>query len=159
VGALNSANALRWFTRLDDLIFDIDSTPRPSGSGVFDRDIRYSWAYMLKRPRASDPSVVEMTVVIFNKRTLGLGGSLSLPESLYQTAAGDTITFDIVKNTITLTTASALPAVRAGDWLLDASYIPNPAGTNGTVNGYFYRVVGLTELANNKMEYEVQPSL
>lgn len=164
--------AMRWFTLLDDVYFDIDGTARyvnqptapwaASNMGSVERDIRYSWAYMLRRPKTSNPSIVDLTVLVFNRRTLALSTSLGLDENLYQV---NEVKFDTVRNTITLDPAAGnvLPAARNGDWLLDATYIPDPTNQYGTVNGYFYRVVGQTETVGvngpSAIEYEVQPEL
>jgi type II secretory pathway pseudopilin PulG len=153
-----SSYALRWFTLLDDIIFDTEGKARDTGTGTIERDIRYSWAYLLRRPRTSNYSVVDMTVVVFNRRTLALSSNLDLSESLYQ---GTEVTFDPARNTITLdpSATSVLPTARPGDWLLDATYIPNIGNSYGTVNGYFYRIVGMTETSTTGMEYEVMPEL
>ncbi len=47
-----------WFTLFDDLAFNsADGTPQVSGAAVL-RDTRYSWAYLLQRPRTADSSIV-----------------------------------------------------------------------------------------------------
>ena len=103
---------------------------------------------MLKRPRTSDHSVVEMSVVVYNKRPIM---SNILTRIYYQTqpvAGGlSEVVFDPVGNTIKITVppTDTVPPAGPGDWLLDASYIPNPAGTYGEVNGNFYRMVDVTE--------------
>jgi prepilin-type N-terminal cleavage/methylation domain-containing protein len=160
-GVPSSGLALRWTCLLDEIPFAPDSTPEPEtpGSTTFARDSRYCWSYMLKRPRTSDPSVVDMSVVVYNKRPIL---SSVFNEYLYQTQQGGPteVTFDPVGNNITIAPSADnfVPSVRPGDWLLDASYVPNQAGTYGTVNGYFYRIVGVTETADG-YTFEVQQPL
>ncbi len=163
--------AYRWFTLQDDLIFSADEStdggtpfnldPNP-GAGkpaIIRRDIRYSWAYLVQRPRSADPSIVTCSVVVYNKRPLALTGGLALAEATYGA------TFDLTKNTISidwgaLGNPKVPPSVRPGDWLLDCSYVPSIVkGVNyGSAHGNFYRVVGVTESPGQptKFEYEVQ---
>src|SRR4051812_18636147 len=80
---LQPAFALRWFTGLDDIYFDLDGTSRRLTANTIERDIRYSWAYLLKRPRTSDSGLIDLTIVVFNKRTLALSTQLDLNEALF----------------------------------------------------------------------------
>ena len=172
----SNVSATRWFSLLDDIIFTADGVPQylvptnltttPPTPGVFQpRDTHYSWAYMLKRPRTSDRSVVELTVAVFKNRAISqTPGALGLNEYLYQTnGATNEVTMDPVENTIKIdVTASGnvVPSVRTGDWLLDASYVPSPTNTAyATVNGYFYRVVGVDENSPTSFTYTVQQPL
>src|SRR5262249_22084043 len=58
-----------WFSLLDDMNFTEDGVPDTS-TGEIERDGRFTWAYMLRRPKTSDPSVVEVSVIVFNRRSL-----------------------------------------------------------------------------------------
>ena len=126
-----------WNCLLDDLPFAIDSTLQydaapvpPNVPGAFTRDIRFCWAYMLRRPRSSDRSVVDMNLVVYSSRAI-LNSQFN--EYLYQNPPGgkSEVTFDPVGNTITIdVTASGnvVPSVRPGDWLLDAVIYPTFRG-------------------------------
>ena len=162
---LKSAN--HWFTIQDDVVWGLDGTPKmivgpdlltsPPTPGRFNRDTRYSWAYMLQRPRTADPSFVNLTVCVFNSRAL----TGSLNEYLYQSTLNE-VTFDPVANTITLVVNPSVntlhPAV-PGNWLLDASYVPSATGPYATVNANFYRIVAVKQNGANSVTYEVQPPL
>ena len=66
-----------WFSLLDDLNFETNALPttqNPSPPGAVvagtnvERTGRFTWAYMLRRPRLNDPTVVEMSVVVYSNR-------------------------------------------------------------------------------------------
>lgn len=163
----------RWFTLLDDIEFESDLTagtpgaPRLLGAGSpqFNRDVRYSYALMCQRPRYGDPSVVNVSVVVYNKRPLSLTGSLSLPEYAYKTY------FDPGNQLVTVdysAAGSVPPPIRVGDWLLDTTeYKRPPVGGNvyGSAHANFYRVVGINEIADptgqnrQLVQFEVQTPL
>src|SRR5207249_4505962 len=113
------ANIFSWFALLDDLNFD--SSEQNGGvapiinqvtglPGPLQRDIRYTWAYMVQRPRSSDRSIASCAVVVYRQRPLSLTQNLALPEAAYNA------TFNITKNTITLdwTGAAGPPNLRPG---------------------------------------------
>jgi len=164
-GSTSTTLTFQWFTLLDDLIFDSSDlqggTPfnfNPNGGTpkVIRRDIRYSWAYMLQRPRSSDPSIVSCSVVVYNKRPLSLSGGLGLSESTYPAS------FSPKTNTIAVNFGSLpAPNVRAGDWILDSTMYQTPSRTTpgvtyGSAHAYFYRVVGVNQTGPTTIEYEVQ---
>jgi prepilin-type N-terminal cleavage/methylation domain-containing protein len=163
--AAGNQAAFRWFTLLDDIDFEslatgltLPGSPRalvpPAPLPVFVRDIRYSYAYLCQRPRQADTSVVDTSVVVYNKRPLSGVGNLSLAEYPYPTS-----TFDPTANTITINYAGLTPPpLRAGDWVLDAS----PVSSGGNVvsaHGYFYRVVEATDLGGSVLQVEVETPL
>jgi hypothetical protein len=173
--APNRLEALRWLTLQDDIDFEDaiagngpPGTPRlllpppyPPNAKVFIRDTRYSYAFLCQRPRYADASVVDMAVVVYNKRSLGMTGALTLPEYVYNSA------FNLANNTVTVNYAgNTPPPVRPGDWVLDASPITtdgkvfNPK-TNQvvTAHGYFYRVVAVNDLGGNLAEFELETPL
>jgi hypothetical protein len=125
---------LNSFLLQDDMLFDSNGvaiTDGGNGLGTLKRSARYSAAYMLRRPRTADPSVVDITVVIYSGR------------GVYDTAgdAGEIVVSATATGTssVNLTT---LPAnVQGGTWLLDIT--PNQGaavGIYGPVNAFFYRV-------------------
>lgn len=171
-GNRNSA-AFKWFARLDDYLFDdteaAGGTPiqfaaaTKTNPPVLRRDLHYSWAYLMQRPRSSDPTMATCAVVVYNKRPLALTANLGLAETTYQS------TYNIGTNTFSVDWGSQnLPApnVRAGDWILDATFVRTqktaggvpvvPPQFFGTNHAFFYRVVGVTETSNTAADYEVQ---
>jgi hypothetical protein len=164
--------ALRWFSLLDDLNFELDGKPKvtvpPSG---IERYNLYSWAYLLQRPRSRDESVTHLSVVVYKQRPLSLTGGLTLPEYIYDTS------YDTSTNLVILdySATGVAPNLKSGDWILDST----PVTTVGaqeyygaavvppalapfayrTAHGNFYRVVSATEVAGNKIEIEVQQPL
>jgi len=155
----NNTKAYKWFSLLDDLNFETNQVgggiPPPQGD-PFQRDIRYSWAYMLQRPRSADTSIVNCSVVVYNKRPLSFSGILALPEAAYGEIFGKkNVSFDPTRNTISIDwTNYAIPNLRTGDWILDCTRV---IGTNyGSAHAYFYRVVGITETGVSSADYEVQ---
>jgi hypothetical protein len=154
-----TTDAYKWFTLLDDCQFASDELGSggkalafPPSSAIR-RDTRYSWAYLLQRPRSSDPSIVTCSVVVFDKRPLLPTNSLALAESAYGA------TFDPANNRITVSWGNGPPPnVRTGDWILDCTVVTvNPYAS---AHGYFYRVVGITEGVTEQgapvLAYEVQ---
>jgi hypothetical protein len=151
-------DAFRWFTQLDDIDFEsaatggftLPGTPRslvpvpPAPQPSFVRDIRYSYAFLCQRPRQADTSIVDTSVVVYNKRPLsGAPGGLSLSEYAYPTS-----TFNPTNNTILIDySAGGLPppALRAGDWVLDASPVYSAPNVVVSAHGYFYRVVEVSD--------------
>lgn len=139
---------LSWFSLLDDITFNpsgLPLVPKPPAVATVQRENRYSWAYLLRRPRFSDPSVVEMTIAVYDRRPLVLlsdtdkpvGGSLFLPvgENAYAVESDPTDPL----NTVSLVYGGGLqkPALRPGGWILDATPLPG--------HGYFYRVVSVSD--------------
>jgi hypothetical protein len=160
---VNNTKVYKWFSLLDDLNFVQD----PVGGGVpdapFQRDIRYSWAYLVQRPRSADASIVNLSVVVFNKRPLSLTPALTLSEAAYINNGNTPVSnvmFDPTRNTISLDwTNSPIPNLRTGDWILDCTYVPTTLANGtpaGSAHGFFYRVVGITETGISSADYEVQ---
>jgi hypothetical protein len=152
-------NIYRNFTLWDDIVFDrfnIPGTPEltPAPALLVKRDTRYSWAYMMRRPMTSDPSIVDCSVVIFDQRTLSLTNSLNLEEYLFPNAffnpSLSTVTIDY-----SLANPPSPPPVRPGDWILDNTYYSPRPGV-GSANANFHRVVAVENLGGTIIRYEVQ---
>src|SRR5262249_22824274 len=124
--------------------------------GVVQSEGRYSWAYLLRRPRSTDRSVVDLTVVVYSGRSLYRGSG----ESAY----GD-VGFDPSTNIVSVPYAGDKPAIRVGGWILDASLAIQevPPGSGNFVpqpHGFFYRVVNITEKPNQlDLELQTNPRL
>jgi hypothetical protein len=170
---------LRWFTLPDDIAFYTDDKIGPMGTpdlttGAIQRDGRYSWGLMLRRPRSIVPGVVEATVVVYSQRPLGLtidplrpvavpSGEIAYAapptgapgSSGYSNRKGDTII------TISIAAGQERPPLRKGSWILDSSIegVGGPQATNGWSHGFFYRVVGITDAPGGLMDLEVQTPL
>jgi hypothetical protein len=143
----------RFFTLTDDILFTPDGTPDLSVGLSVKRDADYSWAYLLRRPRASIPSVVEMSIVVYNKRSVSTSPSLNPNEAAFSA------TFNNAASSVQLTWNATTPApiIRPNGWILDASLVPNV--NNGAAparpHGYFYRVTDVTTLGPNQVELQV----
>jgi hypothetical protein len=150
---------LKFFTIQDDITFD--NTGIPIGvPNQIEREGRYSWAYLLRRPRYSVSSVVDMTVIIYSGRSQAVLG-----ESAY-----GPVGFNPNLNTVTVSWNPAAgqqaPNIRPGTWILDAT-VQNPYKINPTTNmpyvppypdphGFFYRVIGVIEAAPTQLILELQ---
>jgi hypothetical protein len=82
--------ALQWFSLLDDIVFDTTgSTPgygyplTVAAPNTFERNNDFTWAYMMRRPLSGDPTVAEVTVVAYYKRSLALNSSLQGDEAAF----------------------------------------------------------------------------
>jgi hypothetical protein len=155
------SETLRWFAFLDDYDFD-----RLVGVTSFPvtRDYRYSWAYLLRRPKTSEPTVVDMSVMVFKSRPMALTSTVTLREFVYGPGSPyPPALFDPQRNIVTidynLLTGGAgdPPPLRAGDWILGAS--ATQTANFRYSHAYFYRAVSVTEIAGNKVEVEVQTPL
>lgn len=161
----------QWFTDLNDIDFENGApgaTPSPPGSprllvpanNTISRDTRYSWAYLVQRPRYGDYSVVDASIVVYYKRSVSPTGNTSLPEYSYPNSA----VFDTNRNVISISYANNVPPpVRVGDWVMDnTAYtfkVPNDPNTYGSAHGYFYRAVGVNDIGGDVLEIEVETPL
>ncbi len=123
----SSSDSARWFTLLDDITFDPNGQP---ASQSFTREGHYSWAYMLRQPSASVPSVIDLTVVVYN------GRSALKPEDAYPN-----VPFTKDTRMVSFTWSGAKPNVQRGGWILDATQLD----VNGQAHGFFYRIANVTE--------------
>lgn len=144
----------RWFTSMDDLVFDKAGIPDQIQPQVFDRVSAFSWAYLLRRPLQGAPGVVNMSVVVYYKRPISLTNALQTGEAIYDA------TFSPADSTISLAwgAGQSPPNLNLGNWILDttpvlSSRVPNKFGPS---HANFYRVVGLTETGPNSLTLEVQ---
>jgi hypothetical protein len=150
---------------LDDVTWDINGLAAMPG-GTVQREGRYSWAYLVRRPRFSVPSVVDVSVVVYSGRSpvfLGenaYGGPVNAnnPNGLVEFGTGN----NIVVINWNPAAGQQKPTIRNGSWVLDATMGRRiKAGANDFFDpdpyGFFYRVVSVTEDPNaNQMILELQ---
>jgi prepilin-type N-terminal cleavage/methylation domain-containing protein len=151
----------RLFALPDDLTFDPNNNwaAGPGGTtlGSVQRDGRYSYAYLMRRPRARVTSVVDVAIVVYSGRLLS-----SSTESAYVVTGQDA-------NSVTLGYTGDRPAVRRGTWLLDVTSELSSANPNATerdnamrygpVHGNFYRVVNVTDSSSTELTVELEPTI
>jgi hypothetical protein len=169
-GLGDNAKILQHFTLRDDITFDPNfdpsSAPRPGTPKIIaftnpkvtiQRETRFSWAYLLRRPMTTNRSIVDCSIVVFDKRVTTPTLGAPIPETVFQ----DKAYFDPAKSTITLDVTGVVPPpIRPGNWIYDATLVQT--ATNGTAHGAFYRVVAADELilgGNQCVRYEVQTPL
>ena len=145
--------AYRFHSLLDDVQFDKDT-----GAGIpvgapttVERENRYTWAYMLRRPRASDASVVDESVILYNGRP----ALNPLPEHVYLP-----IVFNQGSTSLDIPYADLnvpKPDIKKGNWVLDATMRQPLTGNTfqPEPHGYFYRVVGVTDTVSTSGKPQV----
>jgi prepilin-type N-terminal cleavage/methylation domain-containing protein len=158
LSSASNAQVLSLFSSQDELNFGDPG----AGNGVplipVQRDQRYSWAYLVRRPAAYEPRVLEISIVIYNGRSLQFTTDfVPMGESIYYAdfTQGSTL--------VTLTQIQPLaqdwpPALKAGQWILDTTIRdPNfPLSTGFTPHGYFYRVVSVNQTTATTVDVEIQ---
>jgi hypothetical protein len=133
---------LQWCTFLDDINFDKNATPAML-AGTVERGSAYSWAYLLRRPKNSVPSLVEMWVIVYQQRPVSLKGLTVGGDETVYSPPPTWIWNPATPNVVTL---AGTPSLRPGSWILDCS--PGPKSSTGLStpgNARFYRVVGITQ--------------
>jgi prepilin-type N-terminal cleavage/methylation domain-containing protein len=138
--------AMQNFLLLDDIYFQ----PPPAAVGqanlsglpnspVYDRDPRYSFAYMVRRPSISQPSITEMTVVTY------VGRSLAPSFGTFEENAYSPVAFNTATTQVTVPYTQARPIkVKPGGWILDSTML-DATGSQPEPHGYFYRVVDVID--------------
>jgi prepilin-type N-terminal cleavage/methylation domain-containing protein len=159
-GLTPAAAASRFCTLLDDITFSngaplANGTANPFTGGTPDlstgslqRAGWYTWAYLLQRPNAASDAVVNMSIVVYQKRPLQLQ-----PSEFPYNAAGA-----VGSNSVTLAWNPATqfqPPIRRNSWLLDTSNL-----VTGVPHGDFYRVVNATVVTGaNQVIVELDKTL
>lgn len=65
---MGAADAMRACTQEDEIAFARNGQPEDNGAGNVNRANQYSWAYMCRFPKGTDPNVVDMTIVLYSGR-------------------------------------------------------------------------------------------
>jgi prepilin-type N-terminal cleavage/methylation domain-containing protein len=143
----DAAAAPRYCTLLDDITFIQGGTPDLSTSSV-QRAGWYTWAYMLQQASTGSNEVINMSIVVYQKRPLQLAPS----EFLYSVSPAATAGTNSV--TLTWTSGQFQPPIRRNSWLLDASTL-----VTGQPHGDFYRVVNYTLTGANTIVVELEKNL
>ena len=141
----------KWFTILDDMRFnDLGNNlgiPELTSANQVEREGQYSWAYLLVRPQSTVTNVVDLTIVVYKGRLF----QLPLGETAYKP-----VTFDPSSNMVRIAwdpTMQPKPPIRKGGWILDATL---PTALGEVPHGFFYRVVGVSDLADGAILLELQ---
>ncbi len=166
------AAALPWFTLTDDTEFDANGQTvfsGPQANGTVKRNSKFSWAYLVRRPRWSDPSAAEVAVVVYGSRPLRTAAKEDLYSAVAYTTDPTAAAFGNTSLTLDLTSNPKAPNLRVGSWLMDVSSeydTPNnkffaEASLHGPAHSYFYRVVSVSENAGlaNAVRVELQTPL
>jgi hypothetical protein len=157
------------------------------GTNQLNREGRYTWAYMARRQTAMVPSPpvtpgsqpvppINLAVVVYSGRSPGVDfAGNPLGETAYNVTFGPAP--DNSPNIVRIdwTGQPNRPTVRRGAWVLDARMLPNPlvapgaaiplpaAGAGQTTTnvpqGYFYRVVNVTDVGPTQIDLEIQRAL
>jgi hypothetical protein len=162
-GTLNNQWLDRWCTLSDDITFQENGIPS-TNTGTVQRENRYTWAWLLRRPKANDPTVVDVTVVVYSGRSLTSLGETAFTSGVNPNTLNITtgVWFDPSSKFVDIAwpVGSPRPSVRTGSWILDATmeyYVPGPPPVNvPDPHGFFYRVVGVTDLSSNSIRLELQ---
>jgi hypothetical protein len=135
------------FSLLDDLTFDSDGLPLKA-NGMIERQGRYTWSYLFRRPNHKNRDIVEMTVVVYSGRSVDVPS----PEEQFVT---EIITDPRV---VRINYAGrAKPALRRGSWILDATIFNNIGDKDP--QGQFYRVTNVDDSVPNILTIDLQTQL
>jgi hypothetical protein len=143
----------RWFVLEDELTFAPGGEPegpKQAPPAPVERYRRYSWAYLLHRPRLSEPNIADLTIVLFSGRRLEKAGLVSSPTgevTLIGPAGSRVFVANSTTATVSIAGNGGLPApIKNGEWIFDATVRPGTQQAAPIFNGYFYRVVHVGEV-------------
>jgi hypothetical protein len=130
----SNQHALRLCSLMDTMGFN-EGVPDPG-----ERELRYNWLWVLRRPDVADPHTCDMTVVVFDRRA-----------HLHATTGAEDVLATINNGTIpgqsSLTFNAFNPEtnIRPGKWIMDATISPTvPTPRPGIRHANFYRIVSVT---------------
>jgi Tfp pilus assembly protein PilV len=141
----NSSTAMRWCSLQDDMTFDTNGRAGNGTNFSVKREGRYTWAYLIKRPRNLVQEVADLTIVVYSGRNLQTAGGET-------TSTGTGVSHVAGESTVRLTFgAAAKPAIKAGSWVLDVTTHSITTDTAnamkyGPVHGFFYRVLAVNDI-------------
>jgi len=130
----------RWFSNLSDIHFTQDGTPIVD-TNTIERENRYSWTYLLRRPDVARPTVVDLTVVVSSGRPFMVNGNDLAGESTYYPVA-----WNSSSTTVQVPFTGEQPAFRKGCWVMDST-LPDGVSIGQQQpppRGFWYRVVGVS---------------
>ncbi len=136
--------SLQHFSLLDDITFQRSfGVPKPIGMFI-EREVLYTWAYLLQRPRFGEPAVTNATVCVFQRRP-----KVPPHDAEYSALMNPT------DNTITINYAGVTPNIQPGMWVLDGT-VMNP---NKYAFGNFYRITGVRDASATRLALDLQTPL
>jgi len=139
----NSGPNLPYFAIFDDITFQRgNGSPKFYGANL-EREILYTWAYLVQRQRKSDAASTIVSTCVFQRR----------PKA-GQLEATFSASMNTNDNTITLTGAT-IDSLSPGAWVLDAT--PQVSGRNQIAS--FYRVTGVRDSGAGGVVLDLQSSL
>jgi type II secretory pathway pseudopilin PulG len=140
-------------TLLDDIYFGTNGAPanpnnlQPTVPGSVERAGKYSWAWLLRLPRAGVPNLCDVTVVVYESRNLSSGNLIATVPEFKYTASLNAAQSNVV--TFNLPAGTPPPPLKEGGWILDVTQVlnnNNPAQLTANCNAKFYRVVNVGDL-------------
>jgi hypothetical protein len=157
---LTLTQAFRWFSLLDDITYADPATSPAYGVPVpnpyVERENRYTWAYMVRRPRFRDHAVVDISVAVFSARSqvVPMGEYVFHPVAFHtpdDAKLNPAINPNTVRLDYTMMGFPTKPDIRKGHWILDAT-VQKPVGNQFVPepHGHFYRVVGVTDTVDER---------
>lgn len=130
VGPNGAAAYYQFFHLMDDITFQRGmGVPKMYGSNI-ERELLYTWAYMLQRPKQGDAALVNAAVCVFERRAKAAPFDTTFTGSV----------MDPNTNSITITYSGTVPDIGPGGWVLDATKL-----SNNIASGKFYRVTGVRD--------------
>jgi hypothetical protein len=148
----------KWCTLTDDITFSGTATPSVT-TGAVQRENRYSWAWLARLPNINDPTRADVQVVVYSGRGVTNLGETAYPGVFWGGFWDPTAVTDPnpapnppqlapTSNFVDVPYQPGLrPQVRLGTWICDATMeYWNGAANVPDPHGYFYRVVGISEL-------------
>jgi prepilin-type N-terminal cleavage/methylation domain-containing protein len=148
-----AVNMLKFCTLPDDITFGPNGQPSLASGGI-ERTGAVSFAWMLQRPKAGIPSACNMTVVVFNQRSLSTGVRTSAKEVAYPNCVFDPAQPNLL--TLTWGAGRPIPLVKEGGYVLDAtpSFVGSPAKV-GPGFATFYRVATVGDFGSSSVQIEL----
>jgi Tfp pilus assembly protein PilV len=134
------------FSLTDDMTFELNGTPKVTANQV-ERQGRYTWAYLYRRSNNADRTNVDISTIVYSGRSIDVAS----PETAYL-GTGAALT-----KSLSLTYSGTKPAIRRGQWILDATL--SDANGNPAPQGIFYRVVNVDDSTAGSLGLELQTPL